>query len=447
VTGDIRKSLDESEMSRFQWLAVAICVLLIMLDGFDVLVMAFTAASVSAEWKLSGAQLGVLFSAGLVGMAVGSLFLAPLADRYGRQPVIVACLVIIAAGMGLSAAAGSSLQLAALRALTGLGIGGMLASVGVITAEYASNRWRSTAIGLQATGYPIGATIGGSIAALLLEQYGWRSVFLFGALATAAMIPIVLWRLPESVDFLVTRRPANALQRLNTLLRRMQRSELHQLPPQGAESARSASTVAGLFQRDVAGSTILLWCAFFLLMFSFYFALSWTPKLLVSAGLSARQGITGGVLLNVGGIVGGTLFGVLALRLNLGRLTAANLGVTALALAAFGAFTSNLGPAFAIAFAIGAFIFASMAGLYAFAPVIYPAPIRTTGMGWAIGIGRIGAILAPLTAGALLDGGWSAPQLYYAYAVPLLAAMVSVLALSRQGSTLRHARAAGVAAH
>jgi MFS family permease len=270
VTGDIRKSLDESEMSRFQWLAVAICVLLIMLDGFDVLVMAFTAASVSAEWKLSGAQLGVLFSAGLVGMAVGSLFLAPLADRYGRQPVIVACLVIIALGMGLSALAGSSFQLAALRAVTGLGIGGMLASVGVITAEYASNRWRSTAIGLQATGYPIGATIGGSIAAVLLEQYGWRSVFLFGALATATMIPIVLWRLPESVDFLVTRRPANALQRLNTLLRRMQRSELKALPAQGAEPGRPANTVAGLFQRGVAGSTILLWCAFFLLMFSFY---------------------------------------------------------------------------------------------------------------------------------------------------------------------------------
>lgn len=130
---DIRKTMDEGAMAPFQWLAVAICILLIMLDGFDVLVMAFTASAVAAEWKLNGAQLGVLFSAGLIGMAIGSLFLAPVADRRGRQPVIVLCLVVVSVGMLLSAAARSYVELAALRAMTGVGIGGMLASVGVIT--------------------------------------------------------------------------------------------------------------------------------------------------------------------------------------------------------------------------------------------------------------------------------------------------------------------------
>lgn len=441
---DLRRALDERPMSRFQWLAVALCVVLIMLDGFDVLVMAFTAPAVSAEWKLGGAQLGVLFSAGLFGMAAGSLLLAPLADRFGRQPVILLCLTVIAAGMGLSAMSRSAFELAALRAFTGLGIGGMLASVGVITAEYASNRWRSTAVALQATGYPIGATIGGSIAAVLLQQYGWRSVFVFGALATAAMIPLVLWRLPESVDFLVSRRPRRALERLNTVLAKMQHEPLRDLPgvPSAAPgSAPPRNTVAALFQPSLARPTLLLWLAFFLLMFSFYFALSWTPKLLVQAGLSAQQGITGGVLLNVGGIVGGATFGWLASRFDLGRLTAICLVVTAAALAAFGASQSSLGLAFAVAFAIGVFIFGSMAGLYAFAPVIYDARVRTTGMGWAIGIGRIGAILAPLSAGALLDGGWSPPHLYYAYAVPLLVAMAAVLALRRRAAD-RGARAA-----
>lgn len=131
---DIRKTMDEGAMAPFQWLAVAICILLIMLDGFDVLVMAFTASAVAAEWKLNGAQLGVLFSAGLIGMAIGSLFLAPVADRRGRQPVIVLCLVVVSVGMLLSAAARSYVELAALRAATGVGIGGMLASVGVITS-------------------------------------------------------------------------------------------------------------------------------------------------------------------------------------------------------------------------------------------------------------------------------------------------------------------------
>lgn len=445
MTDPLRRAFDEGPMSRFQWSAIAICVTLIMLDGFDVLVMAFTAASVSAEWKLTGAQLGVLFSAGLVGMAAGSLFIAPLADRFGRQPIILLCLIVISSGMGLSALAQSSAQLAGLRALTGLGIGGMLASVGVITAEYASTKWRTTAIALQATGYPIGATIGGSIAAVLLETHGWRSVFALGGAATAAMIPLVLWRLPESVDFLVSRRPARALQKLNRLLRKMQRPQLAELPPLPPAGERPGNTVAGLFNGSMARSTLLLWAGFFLLMFSFYFALSWTPKLLVSAGLSARQGITGGVLLNIGGIVGGSVFGLLAARINLGRLTAANLAITAVVMTAFGAATGSLGASFAIAFLIGAFIFGSMAGLYAFAPAIYPAGVRTTGMGWAIGIGRVGAILAPLTAGVLLDGGWKPPHLYYAYALPLLAATVAVLALRR--SATPHATGAAIGAH
>jgi benzoate transport len=443
----IRRTLDEGEMSPFQWRAVAICVMLVMLDGFDVLVMAFTASSVSAQWHLSGAELGFLFSAGLFGMAGGSLFLAPWADRFGRQAIILTCLALISAGMLLSGWAQSGVQLAVLRAITGVGIGGMLASVSVITAEYSSNKWRSTSIGLQATGYPIGATIGGTIAAVLLTHYGWRSVFIFGGLTTAVMIPVVWLRLPESVDFLIAKRPAGALDKLNALLRQMNQPALSTLPdvPAKVPGAAGSGGFTALFAPTMLRSTLLIWCSFFLLMFSFYFALSWTPKLLVAAGLSAQQGITGGVLLNVGGIVGGSLFGALATRLDLGRLTAFNLCITAIAVAAFGSFTSSLTLAFVAAFAIGVFIFASMAGLYAFAPIIYPAAVRTTGMGWSIGIGRIGAIVAPLTAGVLLDGGWSPPQLYYAFAIPLLVAMATVLLI--RARTAPAARVAGDAVH
>jgi benzoate transport len=438
MVSDIRKALDEGEMSRFQWVAVAVCVMLIMLDGFDVLVMAFTAAPISAEWKLTGAQLGLLFSAGLFGMAAGSLFLAPLADRFGRQPIILLCLLVISAGMLGSAATQNAVQLGVLRAITGVGIGGMLASVGVITAEYSSTKWRSTSIALQATGYPIGATIGGTIAAVLLGAYGWRSVFIFGGLATAVMILVVLWRLPESVDFLIAKRPANALHKLNALLKHMHRSELTQLPapPVHETAAARSGSFASLFAPGILSSTLMIWISFFLLMFSFYFALSWTPKLLVSAGLSAQQGITGGVLMNVGGIVGGSVFGILAARMELGWLTASSMFLTVLAMAAFGYFSSDLTLAFVTAFGIGTFIFGSMAGLYSFAPIVYPARIRTTGMGWAIGIGRFGAILAPVTAGVLLDRGWNPPNLYYAFALPLLVAIGTVFALHRNTGTV-----------
>lgn len=421
-------------MSRLQVAAVAVCITLNMLDGFDVLVVAFTASAISADWSLSGAQLGVLLSAGLFGMAGGSLFLAPWADRFGRRVIILFCLTLITLGMLLSAAAQNMVQLAALRVFTGIGIGGMLASIGVITSEYSSNKWRSTNISLQATGYPVGATIGGSIAAVLIANYGWRAAFLFGAIISALMFPAVLRYLPESMDFLLARRPAGALERVNELLRRMGHAQMAQLPQMPellpvTAGQEPRNPLRGLFAGPAKRSTVLIWSSFFLLMFSFYFIMSWTPRLLVSAGLSAQQGITGGVLLNLGGIAGGSLFAWLASRFALRRLTYAYLGITAVCAVIFGFIATELTTAFVIALAIGIFLFGSMAGLYSLAPVLYPANTRTTGMGWAIGIGRIGAILSPMIAGLLVDAGWTTSYLYAAFALPLLAAVLSVRAL------------------
>jgi benzoate transport len=426
---DVRRAIDEGAMSRFQALAVALCVILNMLDGFDVLVMAFTASDVAREWGLSGARLGVLLSAGLFGMAGGSLFVAPLADRFGRRAIILLCLGVITLGMLGSALAQAPAQLTALRVLTGIGVGGILASLNVITSEYSSRRWRNTSISLQVTGYPIGATIGGTIAAFLIASYGWRAAFLFGSLASAVMIPVVIRSLPESLDFLLARRPADALGRLNDVLRRMGRPEESRLPARQPDGPAGRNLASRLFAGPATRSTLLIWSSFFLLMFSFYFITSWTPKLLVAAGLSTRQGITGGVLLNLGGILGGSLFGYLVSRLPLKLLACLCLAFTGAGMVLFGAFATDLLAAFPIALAIGVFLFGSMVGLYAATPVLYPAAIRATGMGWAIGIGRIGAILAPVIAGLLVDRGWSASHLYYAFAMPLVLAVVTVRAL------------------
>jgi benzoate transport len=434
---NIREVINDSPMGGFQMLCIGICVALNMLDGYDVLVMAFTAPSVSVEWALNGKQLGLLLSTGLFGMAGGSLLVAPLADRFGRRAVILLCLILISAGMLLSFGAQDAFQLGAWRVLTGVGIGGMLASLTVITGEYSSNKWRNTAISIQVIGYPLGATIGGSIAAVLIAQYGWRSAFLFGAIASLVMIPIVLWRLPESLDFLLARRPANALQRLNVLLTSMGRQTLTQLPevPSTERSFAERNQLGALFIPGVLRSTLLVWISFFLVMFAFYFVMSWTPKLLVAAGLSTQQGITGGVLLNVGGIIGGALFGYLSSRINLRKLSAAYLIITAVTLILFGLYASDLNSAFAIAVLIGAFIFGSITGLYAITPALYPAAIRTTGLGWAIGIGRIGAIIAPSIVGVLIDGGWKTADLYYVFAVPLVIAMLTVIVLPQWRSS------------
>lgn len=427
---DVRKAIDESPMSRFQIIAVTVCVVLNMLDGFDVLAMAFTAAHVSAEWHLNGKQVGMLLSAGLLGMGAGSLFLAPLADRFGRRTIILVSLLIIAAGMLLSALAQSPDQLAALRAFTGVGIGGMLASLTVITAEYSPNRWRSAAISMQSTGYALGATIGGIIAALLLTRFGWRSVFLFGGLATVSTLPLVLAWLPESLDHIVIKRPQGALEKANKILMRMGHLPADTLPAAARQDAAAMadrrSGFVALLSPALLLRTLMIWAAFFLVMASFYFVMSWTPKLLVQAGMSSSQGITGGVLLNVGGMLGCTMFSVLSPRIRLRSLLYTYIAGGALSLALFGFVTSSLEVSMIVALVIGATISGCIGGLYSLAPLLYPIESRATGMGWAIGMGRIGAILAPLTVGLLIDGGWAVGHLYFLFAAPLLAAAVAV---------------------
>lgn len=432
----LRDALHRGPMSRFQWFAVAVCVLLNVLDGFDVLVMAFTGKAVSTEWGLSGAQLGLLLSAGLVGMALGSMLLAPWADRIGRRPMILLCLAIAGSGMLASAFSASATQLGLLRVLTCIGIGGILASSNVIGSEYASDRWRGLAVSLNSTGYALGATLGGLLAVALIGGFGWRSVFLVGGTLTVLAIPLVWAFLPESLDFLLTRRPAGALERVNTLAGKLGQPTLDSLPAPVAAPAGATGGFAQLLAPAQRRGTLLLWASFLLVMAGFYVVTSWTPTLLVQAGLSANQGLTGGTLLNLGGMFGAALLGALAARFALRSVLVGYLALTAVLLALFITATSSLALAFAIGAVIGVFANGCVAGLYALTAISYDTRIRATGVGTAIGIGRIGAILAPTLAGALLDSGWTPQHLYLAVGGLFLATAVllAVVRTARAGA-------------
>lgn len=316
----------------------------------------------------------------------------------------------------------------------------MLASLTVISGEYASNKWRSAAIGMQSTGYAIGATAGGVVAGYLLSTWGWRSVFAFGGILTLLAIPMVLAMLPESLDFLLARRPDDALRKINRILARMKRSPIAALPPSSIDTASPASGWTAVLRAPLARRTIALWIAFFLVMGSFYFVVSWTPKLLVQAGLSTSQGVTGGVLLNLGGIAGASLFSLLSTRFGLRNLLAASLLLGGALMVVFGANTGSLGIGMIVAVFLGAVINACVAGMYALSPTPYPAEIRTTGIGLAVGIGRLGAILSPMTVGALLDDGWSVSHLYLAFLVPMAGAAIAVAVAGTRAAAPRRQR-------
>ena len=429
---DIKALINDSPMSSFQFLAVSICVMINMLDGFDVLVMSFTAPSISNEWSLDGKSLGLLFSAGFVGMAIGAAFLGRFADFYGRRKLIILCLVIVTLGMLISALSTGYYMLAAARLFTGLGIGGALASLNCITAEYSSDKFRGLSISILQVGYPIGGAIGGATIGALIPELGWRPMFMLGALLSLLMIPIVIWRLPESIDYLLARRPDNALASVNDLLTKMGHDSVDELPEQESASAELQPGVRTLWKPEYRQATLLLWIGFFMVMSGVYFVLSWTPKLLTLAGLSETEGISGGLILQIGGILGQIIFGILCIKLLSKWLSVFFMFFSAFFMCLFAWFASDLSTAIYLGAFIGFFLFGSINGLYVLSPALYPAEIRTTGIGWGIGVGRIGAILAPFVTGALLDLGWESSKLYIVFAVPMLLAMSAVLYFSRK---------------
>jgi benzoate transport len=428
VSQDPQRNLAQGPISAFQLTVIAVCVGLNMLDGFDVLAMSFAASGVKADWHLLDSQLGALLSAGLVGMGLGSLTLGPCADRWGRRIVVLVSVTVAGLGMLGSALARSYAELLILRALTGIGIGGTIASVAVIVSEYAPDRWRGTALAIYATGYSIGATIGGALAAYAIPRYGWRAAFVIGGTLSLAMLPLAWRKLPESLDFLLTRRPPSALRRVNAVLQHMgQRSLAHLAEPLTGAGQGGEKSVGAQLKLLMNPTTLLVWIVFFCTMAGFYFILSWTPRLLNAAGLSAGAGLTGGVLLNLGGIAGCGLFAFAAARVDTHRLLLGSLIGSALLIALFGLVMSRLDLALWAALLLGIIANAAMAGLYAVGPPLYPTAVRTTGMGWAIGIGRFGAILAPLASGALLDHGWLPAQLYFFFSAPFVVAAAAIL--------------------
>jgi benzoate transport len=398
-----------------------------MLDGFDVLAMSFAASGVKADWHLLDGQLGALLSAGLVGMGLGSLTLGPCADRWGRRSIVLFSVALAGFGMLGSALARDYAELLVLRVLTGIGIGGTIASVAVIVSEYAPDKLRGTALAIYATGYSIGATIGGTLAAYAIPRYGWRAAFVIGGTLSLLMLPLAWRKLPESLDFLLTQRSPSGLRRVNALLKGLGQPPLTVLAEPLTDSNQSRQrSVRAQLRLLMKPSTLLVWIVFFCTMAGFYFILSWTPRLLNAAGLSAGAGLTGGVLLNLGGIAGCGLFALAAARADTHRLLFGALIGSALLIVVFGLVMTRLDVALWTALLLGVIANAAMAGLYAVGPPRYPTAVRTTGMGWAIGIGRFGAILAPLASGALLDRGWLPAQLYFFFGAPFVVAALAI---------------------
>lgn len=393
------------------WLVVAICTLLNAIDGYDVLAMSFTAKSVSTEFALSDSALGWLLSASLIGMAVGAVSFGALADRIGRRRVVLIGLVLNTVGMLLAATAPGMALLLVWRILTGLGVGAILATGTVLVSETVAARRRGLALSIYTAGYSLGATLGGLLAGRLVLEVGWQSVYLLGGVVGAAALVVVVVWLPESPAFAA----------------RLQGGA-------DAAPARPGASRVGLgtlWNREHRRTTFALWAICFLVMFGFYFATSWTPKLLTELGMSQEQGILGGIALMFGGTIGALLYGVATVLWPARAVFGWSIGLSALGLAAFIQATGIPALAFFAGVVVGMLMNAAIAGIYTLAPQSYEAAVRSSGVGVALGVGRLGGIVAPIVVGALLDAGAAPRTLYFAIAAALLVLAPVVLLLRR----------------
>jgi MFS family permease len=402
---DPRQIIDDGGMSARQWAVVIVMVLLNALDGFDVLSSAFASAGISKEWGIEGAALGVVLSAELWGMGVGSVLLGGMGDKLGRKPTMLVCLVIMAGGMYMAHAATGVTELTVWRLITGLGIGGMLAATNAVTAESTNKKSRSIAIALYVIGYPLGAVIGGFIASeWLLVAYDWRAVFLFGAIVTAALIPIVLFIVPETAAFYAVRRPDGAVEKINRTLKAFGKTAIAALPAlvPSAPKLRVTDILSNPRLRPV---TLLLAFGYMFHTITFYYILKWAVKIVSGSPPGYPGGVAATVLTwaNIGGAVGGFLFGFLMKKWNIKGPTIAMLLLGSAMVIAFGMGRDSLQGWQWATLMCGFCTNAAIVGYYAAYAVGFPAHARASGTGFVLGVGRFGAASSPIMAGALFD--------------------------------------------
>jgi len=403
---DPRSLLATAPMSSVQIIVCTITVFLNALDGFDLLAISFATPGIMKDFGIEpSVGLGLVLAMDLWGMAVGSFLLGGIADYIGRRKAIISFLVVMAIGMYFCSHADSRENLAAWRFFTGLGIGGMLAAINATAAEFSNDGSRKFWVALMTIGYPLGNILAAFILSPLLKTHSWRVVFELGAAATAAMIPVVWFLVPESVSWLCRKQPANALTKINATLRRMGHATIDALPTLSATPAKAP--LAAVFKKQYLVLTLLLVFAYFAHITSFYYILKWVAPIVSKLGYSPSTIADVLFWASVGGAAGGALLGVLALRLNLIWLTSSVLVLGMIAISAFGAGQESLTGLKAIVGICGFFTNAGIVGLYTLLALAYPTHLRATGTGVVIGAGRGGAALAPILAGYLFGQGYS----------------------------------------
>src|SRR6202162_5687226 len=431
---DVAEFIDAQPVGGFQLRLLLSCAAVLFLDGFDTQAIAFVAPALAEEWGLSKGALGPVFSAGLFGLMIGALLFGPLADRVGRKKIIIFSTLAFGIGTLVTAFVQDVNTLLAIRFLTGLGLGGAMPNAIAMTSEFNPRRRRATMVMIMFCGFSVGAALGGLLAAALIPQFGWRSVFVVGGVAPLLLAPVLALRLPESVRFLAFngRADARVAQLLGLISPKAAFAPATRFVADEPELA--GIRVKHLFRGGRTLATLLLWIVFFMSLLDIYFLSNWLPTVLNDLGASVSGAAAIGSMLQVGGVVGTFALGSIIDRFSF-RALALVYFVAVFAVGAIGQFGHSALLVTLAIFAAGFCIVGGQIAANALAAGFYPTSVRATGVGWALGIGRVGSIIGPLVGGVLLGGKWSTAAVFLTAAVAALCAALAAFSLSRLAGT------------
>ncbi|MFJ4395192.1 MFS transporter [Pseudomonas sp. NPDC089396] len=422
-TLDVHPIIDNARFSRFHWMVMAWCGLLLIFDGYDLFIYGVVLPVIMKEWGLTPLQAGALGSYALFGMMFGALAFGSLADRIGRKKGIAICFALFSGATILNGFASSPSEFGIYRFIAGLGCGGLMPNAVALMNEYAPKRLRSTLVAIMFSGYSLGGMLSAGVGIFMLPRFGWESMF-FAAAVPLLLLPVILYYLPESIGFLVRQGRSEEARKL--LKRLDPTSDIHpddtlQASTVGAglprERAGKFSAVLDLFRNGLATRTLALWLAFFCCLLMVYALSSWLPKLMANAGYSLGSSLSFLLALNFGGMAGAILGGWLGDRYNLVKVKVAFFLAAALSISLLGV-NSPMPMLYLLIFIAGATTIGTQILLYAGAAQLYGLSVRSTGLGWASGIGRNGAIVGPLLGGALMGINLPLQLNFIAFAIP-----------------------------
>jgi MFS transporter, AAHS family, 4-hydroxybenzoate transporter len=425
---DVAKFIDQRGVGGFQILVLALCFIVMIIDGFDAQAVGFVAPLISTEWGVAKASFGPVFVAGLLGMALGALLFGALADRFGCKIILILCFLTFGVLTIGKALVSSTAALAVLQLLAGLGIGGAMPNAIALVAEYSPVKRRSLMVTVASAGYSVGASGAGFLTARLAGSYGWQAIFLIGGAAALAMLPALIVLLPDSIRFMVlsgSRRskPISILRKIDPRLPAEIDLELT-----SSEHELAVFPVAHLFREGRTGMTILLWLAVFMDLLVIYYMTSWLPVTIHGmGGISVEDAAIAAALFSAAGLFGTPVVGQLMDWFGPVRMLALSFVLASVCIACTGALASSLAALKIIVFLAGFFSVGAHLGLSALAGELYPTFMRATGVGWALGIGRFGSLISPVLGGLLLAWQWQVTSIFLAVALPALLAALCVL--------------------